>query len=241
MTNEKSNIENIIDQINSINAKRAAFFLVLGFACYHGLLHLRYGSDSCRWLLSDGRYKANQEWQPYGCMLHRYSQMLLRGKPLLRVLYSMMAIQLYIAFVQHLQRDYTDGANAETNLTYTDHKLRLTIEYIWSPYLSAHMVKMFREWHAVTEMPSVVIVGCGLWSIQKSNASFNTIQEYNVNLTRLVQPINKLHEHRTRVLWSLQQPVNPAKLRVEFQMVTNEQIDLYNKAAIEVRSFADSH
>ncbi|KAK5640441.1 hypothetical protein RI129_011252 [Pyrocoelia pectoralis] len=248
MTNEKSNIENIIDQINSTNAKRAAFFIVLGFACYHGLLHLRYGSDSCRWLLSDGRYKANQEWQPYGCMLHRYSQIDTRtclrylafyGKQSHFVFIGDSRIrQLYIAFVQHLQRDYKDSTNLESNVTHTDHKLRLTIEFIWNPYLSTHMVKTFREWHSFAKVPSVIIVGCGLWSIQKSNASLITIQEYNMNLTRLVQPINKLHERHTRVLWSLQQPVNPSKLKVEFQMVTNEQIDLYNKAAIEVLSYS---
>lgn len=34
------------------------------------------GTNSCRWLLSDGRYKGDQEWQPYGCMLHPYTKML---------------------------------------------------------------------------------------------------------------------------------------------------------------------
>lgn len=33
------------------------------------------GTNSCKWLLSDGRYKGDQEWQPYGCMLHRYTKM----------------------------------------------------------------------------------------------------------------------------------------------------------------------
>lgn len=32
------------------------------------------GTDSCTWLLSSGRYKGDHEWQPYGCMLHRYSK-----------------------------------------------------------------------------------------------------------------------------------------------------------------------
>lgn len=94
MTSEKSYIEDIIDQINSKNAKKIAFILVLGFATYHGLLHISYGNfcmikihkyiyandyvlgtNSCKWLLTDGRYKGDQEWQPYGCMLHLYSKM----------------------------------------------------------------------------------------------------------------------------------------------------------------------
>lgn len=39
----KSRAEQIIDQINADNAKRIALILVVGFAAYHGILHLRYG------------------------------------------------------------------------------------------------------------------------------------------------------------------------------------------------------
>lgn len=49
-----------------------------------------------------------------------------------------------------------------------------------------------------------------------------------------MQPIDRLHEKKSRVLWALQEPINEDKLKPEFEMVTNEQIDLYNKAAIEV-------
>lgn len=44
MSSEKSSIERIIDQINSKNAKKIAVLLVLGFACYHGILHIKYGN-----------------------------------------------------------------------------------------------------------------------------------------------------------------------------------------------------
>lgn len=44
MTSEKSYIEEVIEQINSKNAKKVAFILVLGFACYHGILHISYGN-----------------------------------------------------------------------------------------------------------------------------------------------------------------------------------------------------
>lgn len=95
MTEHKSKIEEIISQINSRNCKKVAFFLVISFACYHAILHLKYGkhcdnrtpkndyrsfnasflgTNSCKWLLSDGRYKGDQEWQPYGCMLHFYTK-----------------------------------------------------------------------------------------------------------------------------------------------------------------------
>lgn len=73
--NGSTKAEYYIQQLNATNAKKVAFCLVLGFICYHGLIHLRYGTDSCKWLLSDGRFKGNREWQPYGCMMHKYTQM----------------------------------------------------------------------------------------------------------------------------------------------------------------------
>ncbi|KAF5272738.1 hypothetical protein FQA39_LY07765 [Lamprigera yunnana] len=247
MSNEKSNIENIISQINATNTKRAALLLVVGFACFHGLLHLHYGSDSCIWLLSDGRYKANQEWQPYGCMLHRYSQIDTRRCLKYLAFYSKQSHfvfigdsrihQLYAAFMEHLQLSHETLLNLE-NLTHTDVKLRLKIEFIWSPYVSNKMVKTFRKWKNENNIPSVIVVGSGLWSIKNSNASLLSIQDYNFNLTKLVQPINQLRERHARILWLLQEPVNPSKLSNDYWMVTNEQIDLYNKVAIEVLSYS---
>ena len=31
------------------------------------------GTDSCHLLLSDGRFQGYDVWQPYGCMIHRYT------------------------------------------------------------------------------------------------------------------------------------------------------------------------
>lgn len=42
-SSEKSRAERIIEQINANNAKKVALLMVLGFVCYHELLHLRYG------------------------------------------------------------------------------------------------------------------------------------------------------------------------------------------------------
>lgn len=90
--------EYLIQQINANNAKKIAVILVIGFIAYHGLIHLQYGlyylvinplcfittyfylkkppgKDSCKWLMTNGRFKGDKEWQPYGCMMHKYTQM----------------------------------------------------------------------------------------------------------------------------------------------------------------------
>lgn len=38
-----SKAEYYIQQLNVSNAKKVALCLVLGFICYHGLIHFRYG------------------------------------------------------------------------------------------------------------------------------------------------------------------------------------------------------
>lgn len=51
--------EYYIQQLNVNNAKKVALCLVLGFICYHGLIHLRYGTCAI------GIYLLNESSQYY--------------------------------------------------------------------------------------------------------------------------------------------------------------------------------
>lgn len=62
------------------------------------------------------------------------------------------------------------------------------------------------------------------------------LDEYKLNLTRLVQPIDIISGKNANVLWLLQEPVDNVKLKSDYQVVTNREIDQYNKAAVEVFS-----
>ncbi|XP_067001977.1 N-acetylneuraminate 9-O-acetyltransferase [Anabrus simplex] len=240
----------IIQQINAKNAKIVALILVIGFIVYHGMLHLRYGLDSCKWLLSDGRYKGDQEWQPYGCMMHQYTQTDTRrcmrylafwGQHNHFVFIGDSRIrQLYLAFLSHLDPSKEEASptllpeQQHSNLDFEDAKLRLKVKFRWSPYVSKHMIDDFVKWKKEDEPPSVVVAGCGTWSIKESNASIQALEDYTVNLTRLVLAIDSLSDKKARVLWTLQEPVDREKLHPARAMITNEQIDKYNKAAVEI-------
>lgn len=94
--------DDINKKFNSKNAKKIALCFVFWFIVIHSCIHLFYGKyrnikvkmyltrkcyikirtlkcflarDSCKWLLSDGRYKGDMGWQPYGCMMHEYSEL----------------------------------------------------------------------------------------------------------------------------------------------------------------------
>ena len=79
--------------MNLLNVKTAKFIavilVVLFGGIYHGALHLLYGVTPCKGLLKDGIYKAGSTafdfrgdfnqgtglWQPWGCMMHKYTIM----------------------------------------------------------------------------------------------------------------------------------------------------------------------
>lgn len=96
------------------------------------------------------------------------------------------------------------------------------------------MVDLFRQWQKEDKPPSVIVVGSGLSTIRIANGSILVLNEYSMNITRLVQPIDKLRSKLSRVLWVLQAPVNEEKLIGDDKVITDEIIDQYNKAAVGV-------
>ncbi|XP_077291405.1 N-acetylneuraminate (7)9-O-acetyltransferase isoform X2 [Arctopsyche grandis] len=151
--------------------------------------------------------------------------------------------QLYYSFINHVkvkgEIDVTDTTlqkpNNQSDLSYVDSaKLRLSAEFIWSPYISTKMVNEFNKWKKSDNPPNTIIAGCGITIIREQNASAKALEEYRMNITRLVQPIDVLSGKNTNVLWLLQEPVDSYKLKPDYQVVTNQEIDLYNKAALEM-------
>lgn len=248
---KKSTAELIIDQLNVENAKLAALVLVLSFIGYHGILHLRYGPDSCTWLLSSGRYKGDHEWQPYGCMLHRYSKT--DARRCLRYLafwgnHNTFAFigdarmqQLYEYFIgilkTRIDSSYTSMAEMG-NCTYLDNKLRLSVKFMSSNEISKAMVEHFRNWQRSRSPPSFIVASIGLDLMKKRNTTDLLLDEYKRNLTQLVQPIDSLSARRTQVLWKLVEAVDDAKLNNDHKNITNNDIDAYNSATIEILTYS---
>ncbi|XP_037508016.1 N-acetylneuraminate 9-O-acetyltransferase [Rhipicephalus sanguineus] len=125
-----------IHRINARNCKLVACFVVVGFVLYHGVIHLTYGIDTCKWLLSDGRFQGYHVWQPYGCMLHTYtnaeSRMCLRyiaywgGKNHIVFVGDSRIRQLYGAFVQQVQPSPAPQ-QGHRDLLYEEKDLHLTV------------------------------------------------------------------------------------------------------------------
>uniref|UniRef100_V5HYZ9 Putative conserved plasma membrane protein n=2 Tax=Ixodes ricinus TaxID=34613 RepID=V5HYZ9_IXORI len=244
-----------IHRINAKNCKVVACFVVTGFVVYHGIIHLTYGIDTCKWLLSDGRFQGYHVWQPYGCMLHTYSnaesRMCMRyiaywgGKNHIVFMGDSRIRQLYRAFVHQVQpssslpeEDLKE--NIHHNLKFVDKDLKLTVEFLWNPMVDAAMRASCAHWlsRGSAERPTVLVLGSGTWSIKLSNGSSQAVTEYKANVTQLVPSLDRL-ANTTRILWLLQDPVVPEKLHPARRMITNELIDGYNEAATHALRYSN--
>lgn len=217
------------------------------------------GSDSCKWLLEEGRYKGDKEWQPYGCMMHRYTQTDSR-----RCLHYRAFIghknhfvfigdsrihQLYKSFVSQFTIDgksYSEPVDfsPKIDLNFHDMQLRLKVEFLWRPRLNDAMVNDFRGWMDANEdeTPSMIVAGSAVYDILANNASDeNLYTEYSTGLVKLVEPADKLDKKGTLFIWMMQDPVIKETLPAYFTNVDNSQINICNRAAIEMLSHSGTH
>ena len=235
-------------QLNARNAKKVAVLVVIGFTAYHTVLHVSYGIDSCKWLLSDGRFQGYHVWQPYGCMLHNYSRtdsrMCMRyiaywgGKNTIVFVGDSRMRQIYSAFRQLI------SIRAGDDFSLVENDLNLELQFKHLPILNSSVAQAFQNWsqQEPKNRPKIVVAGCGIQSIKENNASMQSLEDYRANLTRLLPEIDRFSgSGSSQILWLLQHPVKEEKLSEENSMITNEQIDLYNKAALDVLKYVSSN
>ncbi|KRF97516.1 uncharacterized protein Dwil_GK10363 [Drosophila willistoni] len=243
-----------IKQLNSTNAKKVALLLVLGFIFYHGLLNWNYGSDSCQWLLSKGRFKGDNEWQPYGCMLHKYSltdtrrclrylaffdnknNFVFIGDASIRLLYERFIEQLRLPL--SLSSDANE--NASTKAHFQDKKLHMMAQYIKAEEVSPWLIDRLYRLEAEKQLSSVYIMGFSHTNLINGNVTEDVLRHYSVNLTLLGPPIHRLVAQQSRVLWKLVDRVDEEKLPSSWKLLLNEDIDRYNHIARNVFRYTEA-
>lgn len=149
--------------------------------------------------------------------------------------------QLYYEFIKSISVSQDNIANmpAHHDLDYDEKDLNLNIKFLWRPVVNQSLIDEFKNWNSVSEYsrPNIVIVGSATHSIKQSNASLNALEYYQKNLTILLPYMDSLNRSTT-ILWVLQDPIKHELLKDDRAMITNEQIDAYNKAAMEILRFS---
>lgn len=252
-----ANVSDINRLISVEKAKILALVIVTAAILYHGLIHFQYGADSCQWLLSSGRFQGYGVWQPYGCMMHKFS----RGDTLNCMQYisywggrnhivfvgDSRIRRLYYELVGFLSNEDEVQLTVHQDLNYIDGKNNLQVDFLWHPYVDENMSNVYQKWieTKVNARPKIVITGSATWTIKNYNASDEAFESFRYNLSQLVPKFEKLNSF-TQIVWMLQDPVVESRLMSNRSttitttknyfprsVITNKQIDLYNKAVLE--------
>ncbi|XP_050419398.2 N-acetylneuraminate 9-O-acetyltransferase isoform X1 [Patella vulgata] len=242
---DRSSTHEITHYINVENAKIVAFLMVVGFVMYHSIIHLKYGNDSCKWLLSDGRFPGYNTWQPYGCMTHKYTKSDARmcmhyisywgGRNHIVFLGDSRIRQLYFHFINLISNDEVKKFKAHRDVHFQDNKINARVDFLWHPMVNISMYNVYKNWliSEPSARPNLVITSSATWSIKLSNGSKEALKNFEVNLTYILPFVNKLKDS-TKILWLLQDPVVEEKLNANRSAITNEQIDYYNKVSLDI-------
>ncbi|XP_076864917.1 N-acetylneuraminate (7)9-O-acetyltransferase [Brachyhypopomus gauderio] len=224
---------------NIKNAKLLSFVAVILLGVFHSISRYYGGRDTCEWLLSSGRFLGDDVWQPYGCMLHKYknteAKACLHSKKIAFMGDSRIR-QLFYSFIKIINPEAREDGNKHENIAFGDRESSMNVDFLWYAEVNNSVKGQLMSW---TERPSakpdVVVIGAATWSIKLHSGSSETLLQYKANLTSIAAPLEKLTEH-SDVYWVLQDPVNVEKLSENRKMITNEQIDLYNAAALAALS-----
>eukprot|EP00066_Takifugu_rubripes_P018521 XP_011607787.1 PREDICTED: CAS1 domain-containing protein 1 [Takifugu rubripes] len=219
------------------NAKLISLALVVVLLVSHTVSRYYGGSDSCEWLLSRGRYLGENVWQPYGCMMHKYksteAKSCLAGKRV-AFLGDSRIRQLFYSFIKILDPERREDGNKHEDISFEDPGSSVNVDFLWHPEANNSMKERLVSWTQETSpKPDVVVLAAAAWSIKLHSGSSEALQQYRANLTAMAAHLEQLAQHG-EVYWVLQDPVNEEALSDSRKMITNQQLELYNEAAVEV-------
>ncbi|CAB1350739.1 unnamed protein product [Coregonus sp. 'balchen'] len=140
--------------------------------------------------------------------------------------------QLFYSYIQIIDPTQRENGRKHENIPFEDRSSSVNVDFLWYAEVNNSLKERLMSW---TEDPSVkpdvVIIGAATWSIKLRGGSSEALQQYRANLTAISLPLEQLAEDG-EVYWVLQDPVHEEVLSDNRKMITNEQLELYNEAAL---------
>ncbi|KAJ8273333.1 hypothetical protein GJAV_G00100420 [Gymnothorax javanicus] len=225
-----------INQYFSIkNAKLLSLVAVILLAVFHSVSRYYGGGDTCEWLLSSGRFLGESTWQPYGCMMHQYktneAKSCLHQKRVAFIGDSRIR-QLFYSYIQIINPDVREEGIKHEDIPFVDEHSSVNVDFLWYPEVNNSLKeRLMTLTENAEKKPHVIIMGAATWSIKLHGGSSESLQQYRSNLSTIAQFLEKQAENG-EVFWVLQDPVYEQMLSESRKMITNQQIDQYNEAAV---------
>lgn len=192
-----------------------------GIVIYHGVLSVNFSIDSCKWLLSDGRFHGKDLWQPYGCIIKQYNKIdtriCLRHRSIndeknqihnnnILFLGDSRIRQLFYEFINRTSSFPIQAARpVHHDINHLDAELRLNATFRWCPFVNESMFQIYRdiESEELQFKPKIIITGTASWTIKQSNASEEALNEFSSNLTKLLPLVHKVGQNTQVCIYSL--------------------------------------
>uniref|UniRef100_A0A8C7PWM1 N-acetylneuraminate (7)9-O-acetyltransferase n=1 Tax=Oncorhynchus mykiss TaxID=8022 RepID=A0A8C7PWM1_ONCMY len=214
------------------NAKLLSLVAVILLTVFHTVSRYYGGGDTCEWLLSSGRFLGENVWQPYGCMMHKYKS--IEAKTCLaekRVAFigDSRIRQLFYSYIQIIDPTQKENGRKHENIPFEDRSSSVN-DFLWYAEVNNSLKERLMSWTEVKASTCTVLC-LAKWSIKLRSGSSEALQQYRANLTAISLPLEQLAEDG-EVYWVLQDPVHEEVLSGNRKMITNEQLDLYNEAAL---------
>ncbi|KAJ8267535.1 hypothetical protein COCON_G00127070 [Conger conger] len=225
-----------INQYFSIkNAKLLSLVAVILLTVFHTVSRYYGGGDTCEWLLSSGRFLGESVWQPYGCMMHKYrsteAKSCLHQKRVAFIGDSRIR-QLFYSYIGIINPDIREDGPKHENIPFEDRSSSVNVDFLWYAEVNNSLKERLIAWIEDTKAkPDIIIMGAATWSIKLHSGSSESLQQYRSNMSSISQFLDKLAED-SEVYWVLQDPVYEEMLSDSRKMITNQQIDQYNDAAL---------
>ncbi|XP_048848839.1 N-acetylneuraminate 9-O-acetyltransferase [Brienomyrus brachyistius] len=216
------------------NAKLLSFAAVVLLVGFHSLSRYYGGEDSCDWLQSSGRFLGDNVWQPYGCMMHKYRSSEAKtclGKKKVAFVGDSRIRQFFYSLVKIINPEVKEEGSKHQNIVFDDGS-SVNVDFLWYPEVNNSLKELLMSWtEGSLAKPDVIVMGAATWSIKLNGGSMEALNQYRSNLSAMANLLQKLAQG-SDVYWVLQEPVYEEKLSDNRKMITNEQIVLYNEAAV---------
>ncbi|XP_034560029.1 N-acetylneuraminate 9-O-acetyltransferase isoform X2 [Notolabrus celidotus] len=142
--------------------------------------------------------------------------------------------QLFYSYIKLIDPERREDGTKHEDISFEDTTSSVYVDFLWYPEANNSMKERLIAWtHEASAKPDVLVIGAATWSIKFHMGSSEALQQYKVNLTAMAAPLEKLAEHG-EVYWVLQDPVNEEVLSDNRKMITNQQLEFYNEAAVDV-------
>ncbi|KAJ8403107.1 hypothetical protein AAFF_G00360230 [Aldrovandia affinis] len=202
---------------------------------FHSVSRYYGGGDTCEWLLSSGRFLGESVWQPYGCMMHKYRSFEAKsclGQKRVVFIGDSRIRQLFYSYIKIINPDVKEEGIKHENIPFEDRIASVNVDFLWYAEVNNSLKERLIVWtEDTTAKPDVIVMGAATWSIKLHSGSSETLHQYRSNMSTIARFLEKLAEN-SEVYWVLQDPVYEEMLSDNRKMITNQQIDLYNDAAI---------